>query len=431
MFCIFASIILAIFLNWKYKINMGLVSVAAAYLIGCFMLGLSPATLKGYIPIKVVFPMVAVTMFYGFAMENGTLQVLVGRLLRRNNKGRIYLPILFYVLCVGLGLIGLDGGSVGVIMGPVCMTLAAVLKVDPVSTAVAVMMGVGAGGNYMFAYGGNIARGLIAEVYEEELAMQSSITAFRDCIIVFTILFLIVFVLRLKSYKAKNALLTAEQMEEDAVLLPKQKMTLILIGAVVFFISVPTLISLFLPGTAIAVFAKRMDIGFLALVGALIASCMDLADTAAVITKRIPWKIVIMICGISVLMGVATECGLIEMLCDLLNKNISTSLIPAVLVLIAGVMSLFSSAISVVIPTMFPIVPILAASTSLSPELLYSSIVLGSALTGSSPFSTGGSLIVSSVPDGDAREEMIYNLLFVALSGVAFGAIYILLFTVL
>lgn len=167
-----------------------------------------------------------------------------------------------------------------------------------------------------------------------------------------------------------------------------------------------------------------MDVGFLALTGALVASCLNLGDLGTVLRKHVPWKILIMVSGISILMGVADACGLIEILSSAVNDNVPVQLIPAAVVIIAGLMSLFSSAISVVIPTLFPMVPVLAASSRLTPGLLYSCIVLVASLTGCSPFSTGGAIVVSSAPEEKGYEKLMYQQLTLAAAALIAGSLF-------
>ena len=203
-----------------------------------------------------------------------------------------------------------------------------------------------------------------------------------------------------------------------------QKKNLFLIGIVVFFITIPAVLGAVFPESGIAGFASKMDVGFLALTGALAASCLKLGDLAVVLKKHVPWKILIMVSGISILMEVADACGLIQLLSSAVNENVPVRFIPAAVVVIAGIMSLFSSAISVVIPTLFPMVPSIAASCGLAPGLLYSCIVLGSSLTGCSPFSTGGAIVVSSAPEEKGYEKLMYQQLAVAAVGLAAGALF-------
>lgn len=423
------AFILAIFLNWKYKINMGLVSITAAFLIGSFIMGMSPAELKALIPLKVIFPVVSITMFYGFALENGTLQNGIRRLLHGGRKRPIFFPILIFVICFCMGLLGIDAGSTVIIMAPLAMTFTSLMGLDAATVAAAVLMGAPMGGNYMFGYGGSIIRGLAEESMGAEAALSVALISFWDGVVVFSFLFFLIFFLRLHFRKNQTASIPEKGMDLEAVqpMTSQQKKTLVLIGFVVFLIAIPALAGALFPKTVFDEFSSKLDIGFITLAGALAASCMKLGDLNTVLRRYVPWKILIMVSGISVLMGVAKACGLIELLRNLINEDVPPVLVPAIIVLIAGTMSFFSSAISVVMPTLFPMVVAIAESCDLAPQIIGSCIILGASLTGTSPFSTGGAIVVGSAPEEKSRDRLMYQQLGISVLSIIVGTVYMMI----
>ena len=60
----------------KSKTNIELWAIGAAYLIGVFVLGLSPRGIIGVFPTKLFLLLFSVTLFYGFAVLNGTLEAV-------------------------------------------------------------------------------------------------------------------------------------------------------------------------------------------------------------------------------------------------------------------------------------------------------------------------------------------------------------------
>ena len=111
------------------------------------------------------------------------------------------------------------------------------------------------------------------------------------------------------------------------------------------------------------------------------------------------------------LISVAIKAGTIDLLSSWIGTNIPKLLIPIVICIVAGIMSFFSSTLGVVAPSLFPIVPVIAATSQLNPALLFVSIILGAQATSISPFSSGGSLILSSSND-EEREELFNQLMF-------------------
>ena len=67
------AIILAIALGYKTRINIGLFAIAFAYLIGCFAMGMSPKEVINLWPLKIFFIIFSASLFYSFAIINGTL----------------------------------------------------------------------------------------------------------------------------------------------------------------------------------------------------------------------------------------------------------------------------------------------------------------------------------------------------------------------
>ena len=84
------------------------------------------------------------------------------------------------------------------------------------------------------------------------------------------------------------------------------------------------------------------------------------------------------------------------------------AVIPA-LGLAGGLMSIFSSAISVVLPTLYPLVPGIAADTGLSAPLMYSAIFVGATMTGISTLSTTGSMVLVGCRGEEARNNLFYQ----------------------
>lgn len=70
------AIILAIALGYKTKINTGLFGMVFAYLIGTFMMGLKPGDVIKMWPISIFFVIFSISLFYNFAIGNGTLEKL-------------------------------------------------------------------------------------------------------------------------------------------------------------------------------------------------------------------------------------------------------------------------------------------------------------------------------------------------------------------
>lgn len=140
----------------------------------------------------------------------------------------------------------------------------------------------------------------------------------------------------------------------------KTNLNLIIIMIVVVLLA-PILSSIFPNNEVIALINSKMDIGFIAIIMSIIAVMLDLGDEQEAVAK-IPWKTLIMICGVGMLISVAIEAGTIDLLSSWVALNIPSFVVPVALCIIAGVMSFFSSTLGVVTPALFPTVPAIAGS---------------------------------------------------------------------
>ena len=131
---------------------------------------------------------------------------------------------------------------------------------------------------------------------------------------------------------------------------------------------------------------------------------------------RIPWTTIIMLCGMGILIQIAVKAGVISQIGTFMDSNVPEFLIPTAFCLVAGAMSFFSSTLSVVTPSLFPIIgAMVAANPNLNATLLFTATVAGSLSTNISPFSSAGSLMQMSAPTEADREWMFDKQMFVGL----------------
>ena len=70
------GIALAIVLNYKFGVNMGVTGLAVAWIAGCIVMGLKVKDVVALWPNSVVFQLMSITLFFGFAVVNGTMQAI-------------------------------------------------------------------------------------------------------------------------------------------------------------------------------------------------------------------------------------------------------------------------------------------------------------------------------------------------------------------
>lgn len=119
-----------------------------------------------------------------------------------------------------------------------------------------------------------------------------------------------------------------------------------------------------------------------------------------------------MLGGVSMLVGVAAEGGAVDMIGNWIGDNVAASLMVPMFVLLAAFMSVFSPGSSVVTPTLFVLVPAVAAtSVDVNYFAVYAGIAIGANASAVSPFSGGGSLTLANIKQDEIREKMFLPLI--------------------
>lgn len=144
--------------------------------------------------------------------------------------------------------------------------------------------------------------------------------------------------------------------------------------------------------------------------------------------RLVPWSVLILICGVNVLMSVTKEMGGIELLSNLLASMMNQVTAAPLIGLTAGIMSWFSSANGVVLPTLIPTVPDIVSNVGGSTSVLemVMSIVGGATVAGISPLSTGGSLLLASYTQETDASEKVQQSLFARLFALSFSAVMVI-----
>ncbi|MFW1880254.1 SLC13 family permease [Acinetobacter baumannii] len=404
------ALAVSIGLGYKTKINIGFFTIAFAYLIGCFGMGLKPSEVIELWPVKIFFIILSVTLFYNFALANGALEKLASHLLYKCRKFPQFLPLAIFFAATIIAGLGAGFYTVLAFMAPITLLLCKKTNMNMIIGGMAANYGALAGANFMTSQSGIIFRSLM------ENTGISSQTAFSYSSGIF-ILTLIIPIAVLGIYtlwnRKSNSIVIEDQKPEPFD--KKQKQSIFLIILMMSIVLVFPILHLVFPDAkTISFLNSKIDIAFLAITFSLISLLMKLADEKKVIAL-VPWGTLIMICGVGMLIALGVKLGIITTLSEWLANNVPVWVIPVLLCLISAIMSVFSSTLGVVAPTLFPIVPALALTSGLNPLVLFICIVVGAQSTAISPFSSGGSLIMASAPADIDKTKFFNQLLFKAI----------------
>ena len=132
-----------------------------------------------------------------------------------------------------------------------------------------------------------------------------------------------------------------------------------------------------------------VNVGFAAFLMSALLLILRAANQEEAI-KHVPWSTLLLICGTAVLISVINEVGGVALLTNFLSTLMNRSTAVPIMSLLSGVMSIFSSAVGVVMPTLIPTTVDLSTELggAVSPAILTITIAVASHIVTMSPFST-------------------------------------------
>ncbi|MCR5229829.1 MAG: hypothetical protein K6D03_06855 [Solobacterium sp.] len=422
LFVFLAAIIAAVVIGTKTKSNVGIAGIVFAFLIGTTAMGKSIAQVVNYWPTSLLFMMMIVTFFYGYAAENGAIKGIADRLVYMSRNHLKLLPLILYFITFAVAAIGAGAGAAPVIMSPIVFDLVTELGFNPVLAILALSLGSLAGGIQAWTSSGILFKGIAETFIGEELA-NASVWAYGVCLMVIPTLFVIICFLFLnRSFDPKSV-----DVKKPEPFTEKQKQTLWLIAAMMILVIVPVFMNMFVPNPATKWFTSKFDIKVLSAIGIVAASALNLADTRVVIKNRIPWGTIIMVCGMSTLISLAVETGIADMMGSWLGSNMPKFMIVPMVILLAGLLSFITTGPAVIFPLFIPMFPAISAATGISVVTLTAAVFAGSGATGMSPFSQGGAMAVTGCKDEKLRESLWSKQLLFAFIYLAFNIVVALL----
>ena len=132
------AIAVSIALGYKTKINTGFFAIVFAYFIGCFAMGMKTKEIISAWPIGIMFVILAVSLFYNFALVNGTLEKMARYLLYSCRKFPGMLPFALFFVALVLAAVGAGFFTVLAFMAPVTLMICEEAKMDKMVGAAAI-----------------------------------------------------------------------------------------------------------------------------------------------------------------------------------------------------------------------------------------------------------------------------------------------------
>ena len=399
-----ASLLLAVILSCTTTINIGVLAMAMAFIVGVFIGDMSPDDVIAGFPTDLLFTLVSVTLLFSIANCNGTLSRFTNHAVRLCKGNAMLLPSMFFLVGFVIDTIGAGATPASALLAPPAMAAAARAGISPLVMAVVAGNGVLAGTLSPFSPNGIIANDIMARIGLDGYRWYTfGFNAFAHLLVGVAGFFLF------GGMKLKRNGGTDDETLPAGEDLAMQRRHWLTASGIVLLI--------------IAVVAFALDVGMVAIIIAAALILLRSVDEAQAI-KRMPWSVIVMVTGVTVLVSLLKETeGLL-----LITNGIATISTPATIEAIvafgAGFISVYSSTSGVVLPAFLPMVPSLADQLGgIEPLPIALSMSMSASLVDLSSLSTVGALYMASAAEGTDTRKLFNALLIWGLSMSVVGAL--------
>lgn len=397
------------------KLNPGVLAITLAWIIGVYMAepGADPLGLRTVVdgfPTDLFLTLTGVTFLFALAQANGTLERVAAVAVRscRGNVGLV--PVAFFTLAFLFASVGAGNIAATALIAPTAMATAHRAGISSFLMMIMVGHGANAGALSPVAPTGVIAAGLMrervgAEGFEWQFYLDNMMA---NVVIAFAGYLLLGGWKLFTRDREVVAVETSPALVDDFQL--RHKITLVvlallLVGVVIF----------------------DMNVGMAAFAGGAILVLGGFADQKPAI-ERMPWGVILMVCGVTVLTALLQETGGSELFTNLVADVSGPRSVTGIIALITGVISVYSSTSGVVLPAFLPIAVGLADQVGADVMAVASSIIVGGHMVDTSPLSTIGALALASAHPDEDRKSLFNKGLAWGLSMAVVGAVFCFLY---
>ena len=419
-------------------LNVGFLSIAIGIIVGGIWVDLNGVKVMNTFPLGLFMILVGVTFLFDMAPTNGTMDKVSSHAIRACGGKTALLPLIIYVLVSILTTIGPGNIAATALMAPIAMAIANRVGM-PAFLMTLLVVGAANGAAFSpFAPTGIISNGLIAKMAPQLPSVEESWTLHG---LAWKIHFNSTFcqgIINIGGFLVMGgwAWITKQQGQTINIdeLAPKpepftlkQWYTLTAIVLLIIFVIAPGLPGLkdFVPGGIMPLIA---NVGSIAFMLAGILMLLNAGDSKAAV-KAMPWGVIMMVCGVTVLIEVMDRSGGLNAMVKMIGAMSGPTSVNFWLGLWTGIISAYSSSSGVVMPMFLPLVPGLAKEVPRADVIaMISSINVGSHLVDTSPLSTLGALCIACAGEHEDKARLFRKLLIWGLSMAIVGAVACLLF---
>ena len=379
-------------------LNVGFLGIAFGIIVGGIFSNITAAKIMNAFPLSLFMILVGVTFLFGMAQTNGTMEKLTAYSVRACKGNTALVPLIIYILCTFVTTIGPGNIAGCALMAPVSMAIASKVKMPAFLMTLLVVGACNGAAFSPFAPTGIISNGLIAKMagelglspdYLNTLAWKIHFNSELAQGFVNIGGFFVMGGLKWLREQKGAALDIDELAPKPEPFNAAQKTTLLMVAILIILVVVPGLpIVLMLTGYG---------------------------DSKAAV-KVMPWSVIMMVCGVSVLIDVMDKAGGLNFLVEVMASVAGPTTICFWTAFVPAVISAYSSSSGVVMPMFLPMTPGLVELTGGDPVSIISAIDVGSHLVDTSPLSTLGALCIASAGEEEDKGVLFRKLLIWGLS---------------
>jgi di/tricarboxylate transporter len=382
-------------------------------------------------PLSLFMILIGVTFLFGMAQTNGTMEKLTAYSVRVCKGNTALIPLIVYLLTTFVTTIGPGNIAGCALMAPVAMAIATRVGM-PAFLMTLIVVGAANGAAFSpFAPTGIISNGIIAKMAPQLGLAADSLNGlawkihFNSTVAQGLINIGGFFLLGGWAWiqKQRGATLDIDEIAPKPEPFNKhQWLTLGMVAVLILLVVLPGL-----PGMK-GMFPKVIlnmlsNVGSIAFVLSCVLMLTGSGDSKAAV-KVMPWGVIMMVCGVSVLIDVMDKAGGLNAMVKMIGSLSSPTSVNFWLGLIPGLISAYSSSSGVVMPMFLPMVPGLIKEVGGGNAVaMITSINVGSHIVDTSPLSTLGALCIASAGDHEDKAKLFRNLLIWGLSMGVVGAV--------
>jgi di/tricarboxylate transporter len=381
------ALLLVIGASLTSRINVGVLAVALAWPIGMFAAGWKVDQLMATFPSSLFLTLLGVTLLFGVAQSNGTMEAITHAGVRMLRGQVVLLPPLLFLLACVISTSGPGAIATVALLAPLAMGLAHRAGAPMLLTALMVGNGANAG---------NLSPISAIGVLVDSLMVRAGLGGHEWQVWAAN------FVAHALVAVAAWALFGGPSLRGRTIAalgdhVPFTQRHALTVGVGLLWM--------------LGVLVFKFHPGLTGFVAAAVLVVAGLGEDSALV-KQVPWAVIVMVCGVSVLIGVLEKTGGMELFTTLLSQLATPRSVNGVIAGVTGLISTYSSTSGVVYPAFLPAVPGLVAKLGGGNALeIALSINVGAALVDVSPLSTLGSLCIAAVPSGIDTRPLFRQLL--------------------